>query len=108
MKSKFKVPSAQQKKWMLKGYAAGFVEALRLQHGMPAGVSLAKTWATQKRLAAKIGERHWQNSVERRLRGEPSKGYPSIRRYSGGAPACRDFLGAVEQLYRPNPYLKLS
>jgi hypothetical protein len=108
MKAKFKVPTAKQKKWIMKGYTAGFGEALRLQHGMPAGVSFAKTWATKKRLALKIGEQHWQNSVKRALRGEPLKGYPRVRRYMGGASACQDFLRAVEQLYKPNPYLKLS
>ena len=59
-----RLPRPAEKRWIEMGYLAGFMEAIRLQNGLPKGIPFKKVWTKRKALAAKAFKQHYKCSVD--------------------------------------------
>jgi hypothetical protein len=85
--------AVKNKKFIRTGYLMGFLEALRLMLGMPAGITYRKTWTYRQRLALKAFEPQFASSVKRSVNGATQNEYADKRT---GAPPDEKFLKRVK------------
>jgi hypothetical protein len=99
---KFKRPTLLQEKFIRSGYVAGFLEALRLQNGMPSGVTSRKTWSDRTKWALRSFE------TDRARRMAVGKEVESINRTKSGAPPDLKFIARLAKSYLPEKFVHIS
>jgi hypothetical protein len=85
------------------GYVAGFIEALRLQNGMPAGVTLAKIRSERTNWAQRAFETHSLDPVLGVIANDET-----MKRTKAGAPPNFRFVGRLAKSYLPEKFVRVS
>lgn len=85
------------------GYVAGFIEALRLQNGMPSGVTLAKIRSQRTNWAQRAFETHSLDPVLGVIANDKT-----MKRSKAGAPSNFRFVGRLAKSYLPEKFVRVS
>jgi hypothetical protein len=101
---KFRRPKPIQEK-LIGFYVAGFIEALRLQNGMPAGVTYKKTISDRTKWARRSFELHSPDRGNRMPIGDELE---TIHRSKSGAPPDFKFISRLAKSYLPEKFVHVS
>jgi hypothetical protein len=95
--------SPARKRLLRAGYVAGFIEALRLQNGMPSGITFAKASSKRTKWAQRAFETHSLDPA----RGVIANG-ETMKRTKAGAPPNFRFVGLLAKSYLPETFVRVS
>lgn len=85
------------------GYVAGFIEALRLQNGMPSGVTLAKIRSQRTNWAQRAFETHSLDPVLGVIANDET-----MKLTKAGAPPNFSFVARLAKSYLPEKFVRVS
>ncbi len=105
---KIKRPTALQAKFIRSGYVAGFLEALRLQNGMPSGVTLRKTVSDRTKWALRSFETRHAYSLDHARRMAAGDEVESFNRTKSGTPPDLKFVARLAKSYLPEKFVHIS
>ena len=95
--------SPVRKELLRSGYVAGFIEALRLQNGMPAGVAFSKTRLVRTNWAQRAFETHSLDPVRGVIANDET-----IKPTKAGAPPNFRFVGRLAKSYSRQKFVRVS
>jgi hypothetical protein len=85
--------STEEEKYMKQGYVSGFLEALRLQNGYPAGTKVGDVMAARRKLAQEHLEEHLKYSMQKNERFNTlDESVDDFLEHDGGSAPDPDFL----------------
>jgi hypothetical protein len=97
--------SPARKELLRSGYVAGFIEALRLQNGMPSGITFAKTRSQRTNWAQRSFETHSMDPVRGVIANDNAE---TTKRTKSGAPPDFRFVGRLAKSYLPETFVYVS
>jgi hypothetical protein len=89
--------STEEEKCTKQGYVFGFVEALRLQNGYPAGSKIRDVMAARRKVAEEHLEEHLRDSVQKNERfNTVDEPIDDFLEHEGGSVADQEFLDKID------------
>ena len=95
--------SPARKKLLRAGYVAGFIEALRLQNGMPSGITFVKASSKRTKWAQRAFETHSLDPARGVIANDET-----MNRTKAGAPPNFRFVGRLAKSYLPETLVRVS
>jgi len=95
--------SPARKKLLRSGYVAGFLEALRLQNGMPSGITFVKARSVRTNWALRAFETHSLDPARGVIANDET-----MSRTKAGAPPNFRFVGRLAKSYLPETLVRVS
>ncbi len=97
--------SPARKELLRSGYVAGFIEALRLQNGMPSGITFAKSRSERTNWAQRSFKTHSLDPVRGVVANDNAE---TMKRTKAGAPPDFRFVGRLAKSYLPEKFVRVS